>query len=136
MATGTIKWEANWTTIDAAMVLTEGVKTTDLSDEVDAGDHIHALLSIDADYSNDVLATTGLSVTILHDVNGTDYETEQGASTKIAIPFTQNGREAKVIRLSVGEFEKFKIQLDWGNTTAGSIVTVATMIKYADMDIT
>lgn len=128
------KYEASISVIDAAITLTQGGTITDLSDvqelDVDSG----CIVYIDADYSNHAKATSGLIVSILRVVNAAgDTETVNGAAHRFEMPFTQNGRECKGIALSGLYFHKFKIQLDWGNTTVSSAVTVATTIEKSDI---
>ena len=132
MTTLKYTWDSTWTTIDTGIVLTQGGTIQDISDAIDMDEHMRAMLSIEATYSDHAKATAGLSVTILREANDTpSYETEKGAATAIEMPFTQNNTERKTISLGCDEFEKIKVQLDWGNTTSGSSVTVNTKIKYA-----
>ena len=124
-------WDANWSVIDAATVLTQGGTITDQSAEIDLDGKAACLISIDSDYSNDAKATAGLSISILRDIDDTVYESSKGAAVKFEMPFTQNDTERKTFFLSAQQFQKFVLVQDWGNTTGGSSVTTATAIKYA-----
>jgi len=135
MAEGTIKWDDTWTAIDAAITLTTGAPQ-DISTAIDMGDHVQALLSVSVVYSDHAKATAGLSITLRREIDDTpSYETENGAAVAIEMPFTQAETEAKAISLSGDDFDKFLIQMDWGNTTANSEATFTTKILYASMDI-
>ena len=88
-------------------------------------------ISIDADYSDHAKATGGLYVYILKDINGTDYEAEGDGPWGFEMPFTQNGTNRRTITLSAKDFPKFKIYLDWDNSTGSSSVDVVTKYKRA-----
>jgi len=136
MATGTIKWDDAWTAIATGVALTQGGDIQDESAVIDMGDHVQALLSVSVLYSNHAKATAGFSIRVRREVADTPaYETEQGAAVAIELPFTQNDTEAKVISLSGNDFDKFVLQMDWGNTTASAVATYTTKILYASMDI-
>lgn len=124
-------WEANWTVIDAAIALTQGGTITDTSAEIDLDGKAACLISFDTDYSNHAKATAGLAIRIIRDIDDTVYESDQGAAVNFEMPFTQAGTERKTIFLSAQQFQKFCIKQDWGNTTANSVATTATAIKYA-----
>ena len=135
MAEGTIKWDDTWTDITTAKALTQGGDIQDTDGPIDMADHVKALLSVSVLYSNHAKATAGFSIRVLREVADTPaYETEQGASVSIELPFTQNATEAKVIELGEG-FDHFNLQMDWGNTTANAVATYTTKILYASMDI-
>ena len=135
MADTGYNWEANWTTIDAAITLTQGGTIQDISAEIDLDGKAACLISFDTDYSNHAKATAGLSIKICRDIDDTVYESTQGASTGFEMPFTQNGTERVTIFLSAEQFQKFVIQQDWGNTTASAACTTATAIKYATVPV-
>lgn len=124
-------WDANWTVIDAAIVLTQGGTITDQSAEIDLDGKAACLISIDSDYSDHAKATAGLSIKIKRDIDDTVYESANGAAINFEMPFTQNDTERKTFFLSAQQFQKFVLTQDWGNTTASSSVTTATAIKYA-----
>ena len=92
-------------------------------------------ISVDADYSDHVKATGGLFVYILRDINGTDYETEDDNPWGFEMPFVQNGTRRKTFVLSGADYSRFKIFLDWDNSTAGSNVDVVTSYQKASMSI-
>jgi len=131
MADTGYNWDANWTVIDAATVLTQGGTITDQSDEIDLDGKAACLISIDTDYSDHAKATAGLSIKIKRDIDDTVYESADGAAVNFEMPFTQNGTERKTFFLSAQQFQKFVLVQDWGNTTASSVATTATAIKYA-----
>jgi len=130
MASITHTWDVNWTVIDAAIALTTGGTITDESAEIDLDGKVGCLISIDTDYSNHAKATAGLKISIKRDIDDTVYESSNGASLSFEMPFTQNSTERKTFFLSAEEFEKFVLVQDWGNTTASSVATTATAIKY------
>jgi len=131
MADTGYNWDANWSVIDAAIVLTTGGTITDQSAEIDLDGKAACLISIDTDYSDHAKATGGLYVSIKRDVDDTVYESDNGASVKFEMPFTQNGTERKVFFLSAQQFQKFVLVQDWANTTESAVATTATAIKYA-----
>ena len=123
-------WEASWTVLDAAIVLTTAGTITDQSAEIDCDGKANILISIDTDYSNHAKATAGLSITILRDIDDTVYESADGASVKFEMPFTQNNTERKAFSLDCASFQKIVLVQDWGNTTGGSVATTATAYKF------
>ena len=126
-------WSAAWTTVDAAIVLTQGGDITDTSEEIDVGTKSGIEVSIDVDYSNDAKATGGLSVFILRDVNGTDFEDAADNPWGFEMPFTQNGNNRRTFTVDPASVGPFKILLSWANTTGSSVATVATMYRTADI---
>ena len=135
MADTGYNWDAAWTELDAAIALTTGGTITDTSAAVDCDGKAACILSIDVDYSDHVKATSGLTVTILKDINGTDYETTTDQAWSIEINFTQDGTNRKAIPIDVSMTNKFKVLLDWGNTTGSSIATVATSYVFATIPV-
>jgi len=135
MADTGYSWDANWTVMDAAIVLTTGGTVTDQSDEINLDGKAACLISIDTDYSDHAKATAGLTIGIRRDVDDTVYESANGASVKFEMPFTQNGTERKTFFLSAQQFQKFVLVQTWGNTTASSVATTATAIKYATIPV-
>lgn len=131
MADTGYNWDADWSVIDAAIVLTTGGTITDQSAEIDLDGKAACLISIDTDYSDHAKATAGLSISIKRDVDDTVYESSNGAAVKFEMPFTQNATERKVFFLSAQQFQKFVLTLDWANTTESAVATTATAIKYA-----
>ena len=135
MADTGYNWDAAWTPIDAAIVLTVAGTIQDISAEIDLDGKAACLISVDTDYSDHAKATAGLSIKILRDIDDTVYESTNGASVNFEMPFTQNATERKTICLSAQQFQKFVIQQDWGNTTANGVATTATAIKYATVPV-
>jgi len=128
-------WDANWTVLDAEIILTEGGAITDTSEEIDCDGKADILISIDTDYSNDVKATGGLVISVLRDVDDTVYESINGASVTFEMPFTQNDTERKTFALSCSQFQKIVLRQDWNNTTGGSVATTATAYKFATIPL-
>ena len=128
-------WDANWTVIDASIVLTVGGTITDQSAEYDLDGKAACLISFDTDFSDHVRATGGLVISIKRDIDETLYESYKGAGLQFEIPFTQNSTERKVIFLSGEQFQKFVVTQDWLNTTANGVATTATAIKYATIPV-
>ena len=135
MADTGYNWDANWSVIDAAIVLTVAGTITDESAEIDMDGKAACLISFDTDYSDHAKATAGLSISIKRDIDGTVYESANGAAVKFEMPFTQNATERKTISLSAQQFQKFVITQDWGNTTGSAVATTATAIKYATIPV-
>ena len=132
MADTGYNWEANWTTLEAALAQQEGeASATHQLDEVDLDGKAACLISIDTDYSNHAKATAGLKVYVLRDIDDTVYESVNCASVAFEMYFTQNSTERKTIFLSAQQFQKFVLYFVWGNTTTDSIATSAVAIKYA-----
>lgn len=130
-----INWDDTWTEIDAAIVLTQGGTIADVSAEIDLDGKIACRVSVDVDYSNHAKATDGLTVSILEDINGTDFEATTDVPWAIPVPFTQNGTNRMPIRINPADVNKFKIGLDWGNTTGSSVATVATKVLYGTLPV-
>lgn len=128
-------WDDAWSAIDAAIVLTQGGTTTDLSAEIDLDGKAACLISIDTDYSNHAKATAGLSVFIARETGDGSFEAEADGPWGFEMPFTQNGTNRKVFFLSAAQFHKFKILLDWDNSTGSSVATTRTDIKYATIPV-
>jgi len=135
MADTGYNWDASWTSVDAAVVLTQGGTTTDSSDALEIDVKAAALISIDADYSNHVKATGGLFVYLLRETGDGSYETVADGAWGFEMPFTQNGTNRKVFPVDGRYYHKFKIYLDWQNSTASSSVTVRTDIQYATIPV-
>lgn len=131
MADTGYNWDAAWSAVDAAIVLTQGGTDTDSSATIDLDVKAACQISIDVDYSNDVKATGGLYVFILRETGDGSFEAEADVPWGFEMPFTQNGTNRVVFALSASQFQKFKIHLDWDNSTAGSVATTRTDIKYA-----
>ncbi len=131
MADTGYNWDAAFTTIDATTVLTQGGTDADTSAVIDLDGKVGCIISIDVDYSDHVKATGGLFVYVLEDINGTDYQIEADEPWGFEMPFVQNGTRRKPFTVDPGQVSKFKLLLDWDNSTGSSVATVATMIKYA-----
>jgi hypothetical protein len=135
MADTGYNWDANWTAIDAAVVLTQGGTTTDNSATIDLDGKAACLISIDTDYSNHAKATGGLFVYIVRETGDGSFEAEADGPWGFEMPFTQNGTNRKVIFLSAAQWQKFQIHLDWDNSTGSSVATTRTDIKYATIPV-
>jgi len=135
MADTGYNWDTNWTAIDAAIVLTQGGTTTDDSAALDLDGKAACLISIDTDYSDHAKATGGLFVYIIRETGDGSYEAEADIPWGFEMPFTQNGTNRVVFALSAADFQKFKIHLDWDNSTGSSVATTRTDIKYATIPV-
>jgi hypothetical protein len=135
MADTGYNWDAGWTAIDAAIVLTQGGTTTDNSATIDLDGKAACLISIDTDYSNHAKATGGLFVYIVREAGDGSFEAEADGPWGFEMPFTQAGTNRVVFALSAADFNKFQIHLDWDNSTASSVATTKTDIKYATVPV-
>jgi hypothetical protein len=135
MADTGYNWDASWTAIDAAIVLTQGGTTTDTSAEIDLDGKAACLISIDTDYSDHAKATGGLFVYLLRETGDDSDEAEADGPWGFEMPFTQNGTNRKVFAISAAQFQKFKIHLDWDNSTGSSVATTRTDVKYATIPV-
>ena len=135
MADTGFNWDASWTVLDAAIVLTQGGTTTDTSAAVSLDVKAACEVSIDVDYSNHAKATAGLTVYVLRDVNGTDYEAIADGPWGFEMAFTQSGTNRKTFHVDPGIAGSFKIYLNWGNTTGSSVATVATSYRTATIPL-
>lgn len=135
MADTGVNWDAAWTVLDAAIVLTVAGTITDQSAEIDCDGKAAILISIDTDYSDHAKATGGLKISIKRDIDDTVYESANSASVNFEMPFTQNATERKTFVLSCAEFQKFVLVQDWLNTTASAIATTATAYKFATIPV-
>ena len=135
MADTYYKWDAGWTVIDAAIVLTQGGTTTDTSAVIDLRTKAACEISIDVDYSNHAKATGGLFVYVCRDIDGTSYEVEADGPWGFEMPFTQSGTHRRTFTVDPSQVSEFKIHLDWDNSTGSSVATVATAAKYATIPV-
>ena len=135
MADTGYNWDASWTAIDAAIALTQGGTTTDTSAQIDLDGKAACLISIDTDYSDHAKATGGLFVYILRETGDGSDEAEADGPWGFEMPFTQNGTNRRVFFLSAQQYQKFKLHLDWDNSTGSSVATTRTDIKYATIPV-
>ena len=135
MADTGYNWDAGWTEIDAAMTLTQGGTTEDTSAVIDCDGKAAMEISIDADYSDHAKATGGLFVYVLRDIDGTSYEVEGDNPWGFEMPFTQNATHRRSFAIDTGKISKFKLMLDWDNSTGSSAVTVATAYKASTISV-
>jgi len=126
MAETGYNWAASWTTIDAAIALTNGGTTDDTSAAVDLDGKASCLVSVDTDYSNHALSGTGLEIFILRSVDGTDWEDVSDGPWGFEMPFTQNGTNRRVFLVDCSMHKQFKIYQRWSNATGSSVATSAT----------
>ena len=131
MADTGYNWDAAWTTIDEVIVLTTGGTDTDISAAISLKGKAACEVSIDADYSDHAKLTAGLSVYLLRDINGTDYESPGDLPWGFEMPFTQLASNRRSFTVDPALMGSFKIYLAWGNTTESSNVTVATSYRCA-----
>lgn len=124
-----INWEDTWTQ-EFSGTLTQGGTDTDTSAEISMDGKYCICITVDADYSDHAKATGGLSVYILGDINGTDFESENDEPWGFEMPFSQNGTRRRSFVIYGGDYPSFKIHLHWDNSTASSSVTVVTKYKY------
>ncbi len=135
MADTGFNWDAAWTVVDAAIVLTQGGTINDSSITLDLDGKAACLISIDADYSDHAKATGGLFVYIFKETGSGDFEAEIDLPWGFEMPFVQNGVGRRTFALQASQFQKFKIHLDWDNSTGSSVATVQTDIKYATVPV-
>jgi len=128
-----IDWAASHTVLTNAVVLTTGGTILDTSAAVDLDLKASAEITIDATYSDHARATAGLKVSVLRDIDGTNFEDGNSGAMQFEMPFVQNTTVRKGFSISAADFAKFKIRLDWGNTTASSNVTVTVRYKLSDI---
>jgi len=135
MADTGYNWDAAWTPVDAAIVLTVAGTITDSSDALDLDGKAACLISIDTDYSDHAKATAGLSIYILRETGDGSYESVAGGAWGFEMAFVQNsaanGARRRVFFLDASQYQKFKIHQVWGNTTGSAVATTQTDIKYA-----
>ena len=135
MADTGYNWEANWTVLDASIVLTVAGTITDQSAEIDCDGKAAIMISIDTDFSDHARLTGGLEISILRDIDDTVYESANGAAVSFEMPFTQNSTERKTIALNCSQFQKIVLVQDWLNTTASAVATTATAYKFATVPV-
>ena len=135
MADTGFNWDASWTAIDAAIVLTQGGTIIDNSATIDLDGKAACLISIDTDYSDHAKATGGLFVYIVKEAGDGSFEVEADGPWGFEMPFTQVGTNRVVFALSAADFQKFQIHLDWDNSTGSSVATTKTDIKYATIPV-
>jgi len=123
------------TVVDGTVTWTCTDDDTDTSAAIDLDVKASIEISIDADYSNHAKATGGLFVYILRDINGTDYESEADGPWGFEMDFLQAGTRRRTFVLSGIDFSRFKIFLDWDNSTASSAVTVATKYQKSSIPV-
>ena len=131
MAATGYDWDAGWTAIDAAIVLTQGGTITDFSAAQTLDVHSSCLISIDTDYSNHAKATGGLFIFIVRESESGTYEADADNPWGFEMVFTQNAANRRVFYLSGLQFNKSQIFQRWDNTTASSVATTQTGIKFS-----
>lgn len=132
MANSGIDWSAHTTLINN-VTLTQGGTIYNVSDAVDLDMKAACEISIDAAYSDHAKATGGLRVSVLRDIDGTNYEDENSKAMQFEMPFVQNDSVLKAFSISAADFSKFKIRIDWDNTTSSSSVDVTVRYKTGDI---
>ena len=129
-----IDWPLSWTD-EFTGTLTQGGTTTNTSAAIDLDVKASIEISIDVDYSDHAKATGGLFVYILRDINGTDYESEADNPWGFEMEFLQNGTRRRTFILHGIDFSRFKIFLDWKNSTASSATTIATKYQKSNIPV-
>jgi len=89
------------------------------------------LISVSTVYGDQSKATQGLVVGICRDIDGTNYEIIVDKPWTFEMEFVQDGTRKRTFFLSAAQYQKFKLLLDWNNTTTDAIATSTTKIKYA-----
>lgn len=121
----------NWAVVDAATVLTTGSTVQHTSAEIDLDGKAACEVSIDTDYSDHAKATGGLQISILRDVNGSDFEGVQDSPWTFEMPFLQINTIRRTFSVNPGQVSKFKIFQNWLNTTPSAVATTATYVRFA-----
>ncbi len=135
MADTGYNWDAAWTEVIAANVLTQGGTTTFTSGTLSLDGKAACEISIDTDYSNDAILTSGLHVFILRELGTGDYEAEVDGPWGFEMPFQINSFGRVAFALSAARWNDFRIHLDWDNSTAGAIATSDIDIRYATIPV-
>jgi hypothetical protein len=135
MADTGFNWDDAWTTLQNAVTLTTGGTTTNASTAVNNDGKADCVVTVTATYSNHAKATAGLSVYILADVDGTNYEAIADGAWGIEMVFTQNSTNRISIPVPASKYPAFKVYLSWGNTTSSSNVSVTTRYKQATIPV-
>jgi hypothetical protein len=135
MADTGYNWDAAWTPIDAAIVLTVGGTITDPSATIDLDGKAACLISIDVDYSDHAKATGGLFFHIQRETGDGSFEAAAYGAWGFEMAFLQNGTVRSTFFLSAGQYQKFQVYLWWKNTTASAVATIRTDIKYATIPV-
>lgn len=135
MADTGFNWDAAWTTLDAAIVLTTGGTVNDTSAAISTDGKAVCIVSIDTDYSNHAKATGGLSIYILRDINGTDYEAIGDNPWGFEMVFTQNDTNRRAFAIDCSGINSFKIYQAWANTTANAVATTATSYIFGTVPV-
>jgi len=132
MADTGYNFEDTWTTLQNAVVLTQGGTVEDISSAVSMDGKAGIEIAVKAVYSNHAKATAGLMVYIERDANDA-YEDDADAPFGWEMIFTQNGTNRQTVFF--GPASNLKVHLKWGNTTASSSVTVTTSYKRATVPV-
>ena len=135
MADTGYNWDAAWTEVVAANVLTTGGTTTYTSEVLSLDGKAACEISIDTDYSDHAKATGGLFVYILREIGTGDYEAEVDGPWGFEMPFQQNSFGRRAFILSAAQWNDFKIHLDWDNSTGSSAATSDVDIRYATIPV-
>lgn len=139
MAETGVNWPAdsNWTGEFSGTLTTAGTDD-DISAVIRQDVKASTEISIDADYSNHAKATGGLVVSVLRDVNGTDYELDPKTQAlspvwQFEMAFVQNATIRKTFTVYGMDISQFKIHLHWKNTTGSSNVAVVTSYQQSNI---
>lgn len=132
MADTGYNFEDSYTTLQNAVVLTQGGTVEDISSVLAMDGKAAVEITIKAVYSNHAKATAGLKVYIERDADDA-YEDDDDAPFSFEMKFTQNDTRRKTILM--GPASNYKVHLVWGNTTTSSAVTVTTSYKRATIPV-
>lgn len=136
MADTGYNWDASWTAIDTSLEQQEGeTNAEDYSAVLDLDGKAACLISVSTVYGDQAKATQGLVIGICRDIDGTNYELIADIPWQFEMEFVQNGTRKRAFRLLASDFQKFKLLLDWNNTTTDAIATSTTKIKYATIPV-
>lgn len=135
MANTGFVWGA-WAQLDAQATLTQGGTTTQTGAELNISGKAAAQVGLILSYSNHAKATAGLTVYLLQEVNGT-YQVIGDVPLSLGeMTFIQNTAVTPTpFAIDPRQVAKFKVYLNWGNTTASSAVTVTVYQRTADIPV-
>lgn len=128
-------WDADFTTIDAAVVLTTAGTVEHTSAVQDNDIKSGCIISIDTDYSAHAKATGGLEVYIFRHIGGAVYEDFDSGGFKFEMPFDESGTRRRAFAVGAAMTNKFKVGLKWLNTTGSAVATTKTAIMQADVPL-
>ena len=135
MADTGYNWDAGWTEVIAANVLTVAGTITYTSGVISLDGKAACEISVDTDYSDHAYATAGLSVYILRELGTGDYEAVVDGPWGFEMPWQINSFGRKSFCLDASQWNDFKIHLVWGNVTGSATATSDIDIRYAAIPV-